>query len=307
VLSFVLITGFVGQVSLAQLALAGVAGFALSKLAQEHGVPFPIAPLLAALVATAVGLVAALPALRVRGVSLAVVTLASAVTLEEMAFKNSAVSGGSAGARVPSPSLFGVRFGPTDRFLFGDDKIPTAGFGLVLLVIVVIAGLLVVNLGRGATGRRFLAVRSNERAAAAAGIDVGRTKLLAFGIAAFIAGVGGAMTGYNIGALSADSFDVFASFSLLAAAYLGGITSVNGAAVGGLLATGGVSFYFLQRYLGVGPEFEFLIGGLGLIVTVVLNPEGIAGAMRETSARLGGVFARARRHRVRVELTEAAS
>ena len=136
---------------------------------------------------------------------------------------------------------------------------------------------------------------------------MGRTKLLAFGIAAFVAGIGGAMTGYNIQALSADSFDVFASFSLLAAAYLGGITSVNGAAVGGLLTTGGVSFYFLQRYLGVGPEFEFLIGGLGLIVTVVLNPEGIAGAMRETFTRLEALFARARGHRVHVELTEAAS
>jgi len=208
---------------------------------------------------------------------------------------------------VPSPKVFGISFGPTDRFLFGDDKIPTAGFGLVLLVIVVIAGLLVVNLGRGATGRRFLAVRSNERAAAAAGIDVGRTKLLAFGIAAFIAGVGGAMTGYNIQALSADSFDVFASFGLLAAAYLGGITSVNGAAVGGLLTTGGVSFYFLQRYIGVGPEFEFLIGGVGLLVTVVLNPEGIAGAMRETAGRVGATVARARGHRARVEATGAVS
>src|SRR3954454_13169733 len=179
VLSFVLITGLVGQVSLAQLALAGVAGFAVSKLAHGGGVPFPIAPLLAALVAAGVGVVAALPALRVRGVNLAVVTLASAVTLEEMAFKNSAISGGSAGALVPSPSLFGVKFGPTNRFLFGSDKIPTAGFGLALLAVVVVICLAVVNLRRGATGRRFLAVRSNERAAAAAGIDVGRTKLLA--------------------------------------------------------------------------------------------------------------------------------
>ena len=307
VLSFVLITGLVGQVSLAQLALAGVAGFAVSKLAEGHGVPFPLAPVLAALVAAAVGVVAALPALRVRGVNLAVVTLAAAVTLEEMAFKNSAISGGSDGARVPSPSLFGVHFGPTDGFLVGDDKIPTAGFGLVLLLIVLVMCVLVANLLRGTTGRRFLAVRSNERAAAAAGIDVGRTKLLAFGLAAFVAGVGGAMIGYNIQALSADSFDVFASFSLLAAAYLGGITSVNGAVVGGLLTTGGVSFYFLQRYVGVGPEFEFLIGGLGLIVTVVLNPEGIAGAMRQTASQVSTAFGRRRAHRQVVEMSEAAS
>ncbi|MBW8801005.1 MAG: ABC transporter permease, partial [Streptomyces sp.] len=262
VLSFVVITGWVGQISLAQLALAGVAGFTVSKLAHDHGVPFPLAPLLAALVAAGVGVVAALPALRVRGVNLAVVTLAAAVTLEEMGFKNTAISGGSAGALVPSPSLFGVRFGPTNHFLFGSDKIPTAGFGLALLLIVVLMCVLVANLRRGATGRRLLAVRSNERAAAGVGIDVGRTKLLAFGLAAFVAGIGGALIGYKIQALSADSYDVFASFSLLAAAYLGGITSVNGAVVGGLLTTGGVSFYFLQRYVGVGPEFQFLIGGL---------------------------------------------
>jgi branched-chain amino acid transport system permease protein len=307
VLSFVLITGWVGQISLAQLALAGVAGFALSKLAAGHGIQFPLAPLLAALVAAAVGVVAALPALRVRGVNLAVVTLAAAVTLEAMGFQNSAISGGSAGSPVPSPSLFGVRFGPTDHFLFGDGKIPTPGFGLVLLLIVMVVCLLVANLRRGATGRRFLAVRSNERAAAAAGIDVGRTKLLAFGIAAFVAGLGGAMIGYNIQALSADSFDVFLSFSLLAAAYLGGITSVNGAVVGGLLTTGGVSFYVMQRYVGVGPEFEFLIGGLGLIVTVVLNPQGIAGATRDSMVRVAAAIRLRSRSRLAEPAGEAAS
>ena len=99
-LSFVVLTGFVGQISLAQLVLAGVSGFFLSKLAEEQNVPFPIAPLLAALGATLVGLLVAIPALRVRGVNLAIVTFAFAVAMQEFMFKNPTINGGLNGSRV---------------------------------------------------------------------------------------------------------------------------------------------------------------------------------------------------------------
>ncbi|WP_322769448.1 ABC transporter permease [Frankia sp. Cr1] len=294
-LSLVLLVGFVGQISLGQMAIAGVAGFAVSKLADGAGIPFPIAPLLAALVAAVFGAAAAVPALRVRGVNLAVVTLAAAVAIEELVFKNDWVEGkGGAGAPVSSPALFGLRFGPNDPFFLGDGKLPSAGFGLALLVIVVLFGLAVSNLRRGTSGLRMLAVRGNERAAAAAGVNVAATKILAFGLSSFIAGLAGAMIGYQYGSLTAPTFDVFTSLTVLAFAYLGGITSVSGAVIGGLLATGGVAFYTTQTVFGVGSEFSLLIGGIGLVLTAVGNPEGIAGALRDTARTADGLL---RRHR----------
>ena len=104
-LSLVVLTGFVGQISLAQLAFAGIGGFAVSKLATQAGIGFPIGPLLGALAAMAIGLIAAVPALRVRGVNLAIVTFAAAAAVENLLFKNSALSGGLAGAPVPTASV----------------------------------------------------------------------------------------------------------------------------------------------------------------------------------------------------------
>ncbi len=213
-LSLVVLTGYVGQISLAQMAFAGVAGFSLAKLVSAWGVPFPVAPLAAALLAAAVGVAVGLPALRLRGLSLAVVTLAAAVAVEEAVFKSPALTGGFEGTRVPT--------------LPGVGRAGSRGFGLVAVGVVAVVGLGVVALRRGRLGRRFLAVRANERAAAACGVGLTATKLTAFALAAFVAGLGGALLGYGQGRLSFGSFGVFVSLSYLAAAYLGGIASVPG-------------------------------------------------------------------------------
>jgi branched-chain amino acid transport system permease protein len=288
-LSLVVLTGFVGQISLAQMAFAGIAGFTLSKLTTDFGVPFPFGPLIGATVAVLFGLVAAVPALRVRGVNLAVVTLAAAVAIENFVFKNPSWSGGDQGARVPPPRFLGLGFGPNDPGSL-DDKLPNPWFGVFCLVVVVFLAILVVNLRRSATGRRMLAVRANERAAAAAGVSVTGTKLLAFGIAAFIAGLGGALSGYRFGSVTPLFFGSIASLTFLAFAYLGGISSVSGAVIGGCLVAGGVGFTALDQWFGVGPEYTLLLGGLGLVITAVLNPEGISGALGKLSHRV------ARRH-----------
>jgi branched-chain amino acid transport system permease protein len=296
-LSLVVLTGFVGQISLFQMTLAGVAGFSMSKLAVEHGIAFPFGPLLGAAVAVAFGLLAAIPALRVRGVNLAIVTLAAAVAVESLVFKHPTWAGGVDGAPVPPPRLFGIGFGPNDSGSL-DGKLPNPWFGILCLAVVALLGLLVANLRRSATGRHMLSVRANERAAAAAGVNVAGTKLLAFAIAAFIAGIGGALSGYRFGAVSPVFFGSLASLLFLAFAYLGGISSVTGAVVGGCLVAGGVAFTALDEFFGVGSEYTLLLSGLGLVCTAVLNPNGIAGAFR-------GVWTPALPHRRRSRQTPA--
>jgi branched-chain amino acid transport system permease protein len=284
-LSFVILTGFVGQVSLAQMVLAGVSGFTVAKLSASAGIDFPFAPIIGALAAVFVGLIAGFPALRVRGVQLAIVTLAAAYSIQTLIFTNPAWSGGLAGANVPAPSFIGLHFGPTTPTSFGDGNIPNPFFGMFCLVVVVLLCGGTSALRGSAWGRRMLAVRANERAAASAGVSVEQTKLVAFAISAFVAGLAGALSGYRFGSVTPDYFGVLQSLSFLAFAYMGGISSVTGAVIAGFLVTNGLVFTALQNWVGISPDYTILIGGLGLIATVVLNPDGIAGTWRVIGAR----------------------
>ena len=123
----------------------------------------------------------------------------------------------------------------------------------------------------------MLAVRSNERAAAAAGIDVRNTKLAAFGIASFIAGMAGALYAYNFGSVSYSRFGAFTALGLIAFAYFGGITMVSGAVIAGIGATEGLLPHAFDKWLGLSGNWALLIGGFALVITLLLNPEGIAG------------------------------
>ncbi len=238
-LSLVVITGFVGQISVVQLALAGVAGFTVSHLAVDAGIGFPLAPLAGVAAAVLLGLVTAVSALRVRGVALAVVTIAAAVAVFNFGFVNPTWGGGATGSPVPDPKLFGINLGPTASFRGLDGNLPSPVFGWVALAAAVLLSLLVISVRRGILGQRMLAVRSNERAAAGAAIDVRNVKLIAFGISALIAGVAGTLYAYNFGSVSADRFSVPLALSLIAFAYAGGITLVSGAVFAGLIASAG--------------------------------------------------------------------
>jgi branched-chain amino acid transport system permease protein len=275
-LSLVVLTGFVGQISLAQAAFAGSAGFVLSKIGT--GLPFPLSLLAAALAATALGLLVAVPALRVRGVQLAVVTLAAGVAIEQLVFQNPKLTA-AGGNLIPDARIFGV-----DLAVRRGAELARWQFGALVLVVLTLAALAVANLGRSGTGRALLAVRSNERAAASIGVDVAAAKLLAFGVSAFLAGLGGALIGYSRGQLSADSFGVSVSLTLLAFAYLGGITSVGGALVAGTLAPLGIGYVVLDRSTDIG-EHYLLVSGILLVATAVLNPGGIAGSVRSGVTR----------------------
>jgi branched-chain amino acid transport system permease protein len=277
-LSLVVITGFVGQISVVQLTLAGVSGFAISHLAVNAGIGFPIAPLLGAGAALILGLITAASALRVRGVSLAVVTLAAVVAITNFGFVNTTWGGGQTGSPVPEPRLLGLDLGPRAGFRGLDGNLPSPVFGWVVLAVVVTVCVLVGLLRRGALGQRMLAVRSNERAAAAAAIDPRAVKFVAFGISSVIAGLAGALYAYNFSSVSADRFDPFTALSLIAFAYAGGITLISGAVFAGLISTQALFPYALDKWFGINGNWFLLFGGAILIITLIQNPEGVAGA-----------------------------
>ena len=270
-LSLVILTGMVGQISLAQAAFAGVAGLVLTKVGDD--IPFPLSLLLAAAVAAVAGVIVGLPALRIRGAQLAVVTLAAALTLEKFVFGNPQILEPTLNL-IPNPKLFGI-----DLSVRGGRDIARLPFGIMVLVVVVVAFVLVCNLMRAGSGRKMLAVRSNERAAASIGISVSGIKLGTFALASFLAGLGGGLIGYSRGQLSPESFGVFVGLSFLAIAYLGGITSASGALVAGALSALGIVFVIFDRNLDLGGYYA-LFSGLSLLLTVLLNPVGIAGKTR---------------------------
>jgi ABC-type branched-subunit amino acid transport system ATPase component/ABC-type branched-subunit amino acid transport system permease subunit len=276
-LSVVVVTGLVGQVSLAQAAVAGVAAFAVARVTPD--VPFPLNLVVGVLVGTMVGTAIGVPALRIRHGQLAVVTLAAAVAVDAFVFRNSALNAVGQGA-LPAPQLWGMDFSVRR----GAD-LARWPFGLLVLTVVLAACIGVAVVSRGALGRQFLAVRGDERAAAASGIGVARTKLSAFAISSALASLGGVLMAYSYGQVSAEPFGVMAGITFILFAYIGGITSVTGAVIAASFAPGGLVFLLLDGVVDLGEWFPF-ISGLALLVVIVAYPQGNAGAMAKIAARL---------------------
>jgi ABC-type branched-subunit amino acid transport system ATPase component/branched-subunit amino acid ABC-type transport system permease component len=268
-LSLVVVTGFAGQVSLAQLALAGTAAFMLSYFTESWGLPFPLAPLLASLVTTFVGLLIALPALRLRGLTLGIVTLAFAYAIEAVWFRNTEIVS-SAGAKVSPPELFGIDLGIGSGAAF-----PRIEFGLLCLAVLVAVSWSIARLRQSPLGSAMLAVRANERAAAGLGVNVTVVKVLSFAIASFIAGLGGSLLAYRLGLVSFDRFTAIGGLTLLSTAYLAGISSVYGGVLAGVLSASGIVYFATERWIDLGKWFP-VISGIGVIVTVIANPDGLA-------------------------------
>ena len=304
-LSVVVLTGYVGQVSLAQMSLAGIGGFMLGHIATDLGIGFPWSLILAGLCAVPVGLVIGLPALRLRGVNLAVVTLGFAAAMDAVIFNLHSFIGGTAGLPIPGPRLPGL-----DLAISQGRAYPRVIFGVLVLVVVILLGLLVARLRRGPAGRMLLAIRSNERAAGSVGINVAQAKLMAFGLAAFIAGIGGALTGYMQGELTADSFAAFTSISLLAIVFVAGVGRIAGAVVAGVMfSAAGLFVTFLNIHLNVG-KYQAIVAGIALVLTAVQNPDGLtststgkgpAVALEKLQDRLVGQYRKRRPARVEEE------
>jgi branched-chain amino acid transport system permease protein len=300
-LSVVVLTGFVGQASLAQLSIAGIAAFVMAEVAKNWGLGFPLSALVGILAAAVFGCLCAMPALRIRGVNLAIVTLAIAVFVEACIFKLATNGGATSGISVDAPRLFGLKFGPLDKTSYrplldsAAGHVPNPFFVVFCILVAAIVAWVVYAARRSPTGLRFLAVRSNERASATEGVSVVRTKLLAFAVAAVIAGVAGVLSAFRFGSVTPEYYGAIQSLLFFAFAYLGGLGGVGGALAAGFLVPGSISALVMNDYIGVSPVYIPLIGGLGLILTVVLNPDGIAGEVESQFRLVGTRWASRRR------------
>jgi ABC-type branched-subunit amino acid transport system ATPase component/branched-subunit amino acid ABC-type transport system permease component len=283
VLSLVVVTGYAGQLNLASYGLAGVAALVAALLVAHLHWSFLVAGIVGVLATVPVGLLVGLPAVRTRGTSLAVVTLGLAVVFQSMIFDSVPISNGTTGLAVGDPKIFGLDISA----IFYPRRY--AVFALVIFVAVAVC---VLNLRRSAAGRRMLAVRGNEAAAASIGVSVARTKLYAFVVAAVIAGVGGVLIAFtNINVVMGDPggrFDPTYSINAISEATVGGIGYVSGPLVGTLVEPGAVMNQ-VMLFITSGSWLN-LIGGVLLLITVVTAPSGIAAnvqqSIRQLTARL---------------------
>ncbi len=279
-LSLVVITGFVGQVSLAQVTLAGVCGFAVAHLIVDAGVGFPWGPIIGSLAAVAVGMAVGASALRVRGVSPRGGHALRSRRDRAVRLRQREV--GSRERRFPGRAAEVVRHRPRLRTRRSGGW--TASFPARCSASCSSSpSWACVSSSPTCAGARSASrcwrFASNERAAAAAGISVTRVKFTAYAISSFIAGTAGWMYAYNFGSVSAARFGFLIALGFVAYAYIGGITMVSGAIIGGLVATEGLVPYFFEELLGISGNWSLLFGGLLLIVTLIQNPDGVAGTI----------------------------
>ena len=269
-LSLTVLLGYAGQMSLAQVTLSGVGGLIAARLAANAGLPFLVVLPLAVLATVPVGLIVGLPSARTRGVSLAVATLGLAVAIQALVFSNVSIAGGQDGITLSADGsfkIFGVDF---DSFFHAHR------FAYLVLGFVFVLAVLVANLRRSASGRRMIAVRGNERAAAGLGINVVTTKLWAFGFAAAITAVAGVLAVFSAPTAVFTNSTVLANINAIGYSVVGGAGGVLGALFGGTLDPSGVGSGLLNTLFGIGPVTVALLGGLLLLVNIIISPDGIA-------------------------------
>jgi len=290
-LSIVVVTGYAGQLSLAQFALAGIGAYVAGRLIAGAGVPFVAAIPLGVIGAALVGLLLGIPALRTRGINLAVVTLGLAVALQAVLFDNTNLTGGLNGTEIGAMHIFGLSLDPI---------ISPGRYATFCLICFVVCAYRVARLRRTRSGRRLIAVRGNERAAAALGVNVAGAKLYAFTLAAAIAGLGGILYEFKDYFIAYTDFDALTSVNLVAFATIGGVGHVLGTIFGSGFPTGTIGSYILDHF-GSLDKWLVLIGGLSVLLVLLQNPDGIAGnplpgPLRYLAARIkqagNGIFSR---------------
>jgi len=262
-ISLVVLTGWAGQLSLGQFALAGIGTFSAAVL-ERHGVPFWLTVPIAAVLGGAVSLVVGLPALRVRGLDLALTTLALAVACSSWLFTRGWLLGAGGTATVDRGRLLGL------------DLRGSVAYYETCLVVLLLALGLAAAIRRADLGRRFLAIRSNERRSAALGVPPAATKLGAFALAGALAALAGALLGGLRVQSAPGDFGPQESLRIVAITVIGGAGSALGAVLGAVVVLGIPAIFGDTTVAGLLPS------GLGLLVLILVFP----GGLMEVAARL---------------------
>jgi branched-chain amino acid transport system permease protein len=253
-----LLVGYAGQISLGQAAFLAIGAYT-HVILYTLGGPLPLTALAGALLAGAAGLLVGLPALRLKGPYLAVATLGFQVGVDQALGRWEAVTGGRMGLGVPAPEILGLRIGSVRPYFF------------VCFVVAAAITFAVGNLARSRVGRAFSAIRDNETAAEAMGIDPARYKTLAFAVSAAITGLAGALYAHLFDRLSPQHFTLLMSIELLVMVVVGGLASILGSILGAALLV------LLPHALSGLRDFQSIFIGAILIAVLLFEPMGLRG------------------------------
>jgi branched-chain amino acid transport system permease protein len=270
-----LLSGFGGQISLGHAAFFGLGAYTTGILISKYDVAGPLAFLAGVAICVVVGVGVGIPALRVRGAYLALVTLAVGVLFPSIVRRYESLTGGSAG-------MFGLRYAPPNTPYFAGHAGETVWLYWVTVVALALACLVVWNLMRSRTGRAIIALRDNEAAAIVMGVNRTFTRTVLFGISAGIAGLGGGLYAVDTGIIVPDSFSLLLTIYLVVGMVLGGSASYWGPIVGGF------AIYFIPNWssdLASGPIAGVIFGVLIIVIVFVMR-SGLIGLISRLAAFL---------------------
>ena len=278
--ALMLLTGYAGQISLGHAGLLAAGAFTTGILFKEFGAPFWITLPASALVGAALGLTFGLPSLRLRGLYLAVSTLAMHFIVIHFGSEYETKRGLSTGITMEPPSLAGWTL--TDA----------RGWYFVLLAFAAASALFALNLLRSRTGRAWRAIHGREAVAGALGISVQRAKLTAFVVSSMLTAVAGSLFAYFRGFVSVEAFSLFLSIQYVAMVIIGGMGSILGAILGTVFVTlFPYSIEWLMGLLGLSDRLSSVVFavnysafGLVMILFLVFEPQGLVGMWRRLQA-----------------------
>jgi len=263
-----------GLVSLAQVALVGVGGWVTLRMWHATHLPFEVNIVVAGIAAAAVGTIIGLPALRMRGLFLALITLMAAAGFQILVTGTQFPNGGTGILGIAVSSIFMPR-----PYLAQSDA---AMLRYVSIVAVVIFAIVELN-RRSRPGRAWALIRKSEACAMAAGVNVPFYKAWGFALAGFVAGVSGGLLAGTIGVLDATTFPASESILLFALTVVGGAYSFAGQIIAGMLYRAIPAFF---NDIGIDGDLAFVIFGVGLLHAIVTAPTGIAGQLGDLFAKL---------------------
>jgi branched-chain amino acid transport system permease protein len=272
VLSIILLTGFNGQTALGHGAFFGMGAYITAILVQTHGWYFLATFPVAFITCFAVGVLIGIPALRLRGAFLAILTLTVAFLFPLLVKRFSSLTGGTQGMIISS-----VRRGaPKGLGLTDEQFVYLIALAFLLLFLCVVQA---IRYSR--SGRAIVAIRDNEIAAATLGVHLPTVKTITFGLSSAIAGLAGCLYACTIGFVAADAFPVQMSINFLIGAVIGGLYTIHGAIIGGLVLQ-----YLPQLSQLLDPALTSLIYGVVLIAMLGLFPGGLAFAAAQLVERI---------------------